>query len=112
MASTAAELLDIRRGTHATGLLDGAQAAAGVPQVTGVQLADGTELQADLVIDAMGRRSPLPGWLAAIGAREPAEEAEDSGFIYYTRYFRPKAGAGTAAVPDRGCSSRSSASRC
>jgi 2-polyprenyl-6-methoxyphenol hydroxylase-like FAD-dependent oxidoreductase len=92
VASTAAEQLDIRRGTHATGLLDGAQ-AAGVPHVTGVRLADGTELQADLVIDAMGRRSPLPGWLTAIGAREPAEEAEDSGFIYYTRYFRPRAGA-------------------
>jgi hypothetical protein len=60
---------------------------------TGVRLADGSELQADLVIDAMGRRSPLPGWLADIGARKPAEEAEDSGFIYYTRYFRPKDGA-------------------
>jgi 2-polyprenyl-6-methoxyphenol hydroxylase-like FAD-dependent oxidoreductase len=93
VASTAADQLDIRRGTHATALLDGAQVVAGVPHVTGVRLADGSELQADLVIDAMGRRSPLPGWLAAIGAREPAEEAEDSGFIYYTRYFRPKDGA-------------------
>jgi 2-polyprenyl-6-methoxyphenol hydroxylase-like FAD-dependent oxidoreductase len=93
VASTAAEQLDIRRGTHATGLLDGAQAQAGVPHVTGVRLADGSELEADLVIDAMGRRSPLPAWLADIGARKPAEEAEDSGFIYYTRYFRPKDGA-------------------
>src|SRR5581483_11938575 len=33
------------------------------------------------------------GWLAGVGAREPAEEAEDSGFIYYTRNFRPKDGA-------------------
>ena len=95
VASTAAEQLDIRRGTQATGLLDGASVVAGVPHVTGVRLADGSELQADLVIDAMGRRSPLPGWLATIGAREPAEEAEDSGFIYYTRYFRPKDGAET-----------------
>jgi 2-polyprenyl-6-methoxyphenol hydroxylase-like FAD-dependent oxidoreductase len=94
VASAAADRLDIRRGTHAAGLLDGAQAAPGVPHVTGVRLADGSELEADLVIDAMGRRSPLPGWLNDIGAREPAGEAEDSGFIYYTRNFRPKDGAG------------------
>jgi 2-polyprenyl-6-methoxyphenol hydroxylase-like FAD-dependent oxidoreductase len=93
VAGAAADRLDIRRGTHATGLLDGAQAVPGVPHVTGVRLADGGELQADLVVDAMGRRSPLPGWLADIGARKPAEEAEDSGFIYYTRYFRPRDGA-------------------
>lgn len=36
----------------------------------------------------MGRRSGLPGWLAGLGARPVAEEAEDSGFSYYTRYFR------------------------
>lgn len=94
VATAAAEQLDIRRGTHATGLLDGTRAADGVPNVTGVRLADGSELPADLVIDAMGRRSPLPGMLADIGARAPAEEAEDSGFIYYTRNFRPKDGAG------------------
>src|SRR5262249_9410691 len=41
-----------------------------------------------LVIDAMGRRSGLPGWLADLGAQPVAEEAEDSGFTYYTRYFR------------------------
>jgi 2-polyprenyl-6-methoxyphenol hydroxylase-like FAD-dependent oxidoreductase len=93
VASAAAERLDIRRGTHVTGLLHGAQAVTGVPHVTGVRLADGTDLATDLVIDAMGRRSPLPGWLADVGAREPAEEAEDSGFIYYTRNFRPKDGA-------------------
>ena len=93
VASAAADRLDIRRGAHATGLLDSTQAVAGVPHVGGVRLADGSELQADLVIDAMGRRSPLRGWLGEIGAREPAEEAEDSGFIYYTRYFRPRDGA-------------------
>ena len=60
VASAAADRLDIRRGTHATGLLDGERTVAGVSHVTGVQLADGTELQADLVIDAWdgGRRCP------------------------------------------------------
>ena len=42
---------------------------------------------ADLVVDAMGRRTPSAGWLSAVGAREPAVEARDRGFVYYTRYF-------------------------
>ena len=53
---------------------------------------EGEEISADLIVDAMGRRSKLPNWLEAIGARRPIEEAEDSGFIYYTRYFRSKTG--------------------
>jgi 2-polyprenyl-6-methoxyphenol hydroxylase-like FAD-dependent oxidoreductase len=36
----------------------------------------------------MGRSSRLPRLLAAAGAEPPAEEAEDSGFLYYTRFFR------------------------
>ena len=49
---------------------------------------DGEELRADLVVDASGRQSKAMQWLAAIGARPPIEEQADSGFIYYTRYFR------------------------
>jgi hypothetical protein len=45
------------------------------------------DLRADLVVDAMGRSSSLPSWLEAIGAAPIFEEAEDSGFAYYTRYF-------------------------
>jgi 2-polyprenyl-6-methoxyphenol hydroxylase-like FAD-dependent oxidoreductase len=44
----------------------------------------------------MGRRSRLPDWIAAVGARPPIEESEDSGFIYYTRFFRTT---GTPPVP-------------
>ena len=36
----------------------------------------------------MGRGSRLPRLLAAAGLEPGAEEAEDAGFIYYTRYFR------------------------
>jgi 2-polyprenyl-6-methoxyphenol hydroxylase-like FAD-dependent oxidoreductase len=86
--ATAAQDLDIRRGVSVTELVTGAAAAKGVPNVTGVRTSGGEELAADLVIDAMGRRSGLPGWLAGLGARPVAEEAEDSGFAYYTRYFR------------------------
>lgn len=62
------------------------------PHVTGVRTLDGEEVSADLIVDAMGRRSKLPDWLEAIGARRPIEEAEDLGFIYYTRFFRSKTG--------------------
>jgi flavin-dependent dehydrogenase len=44
------------------------------------------------VIDASGRRSVLPRWLVAAGARAPLEEAEDFGFNYYTRYFAAPGG--------------------
>lgn len=86
--ATAAQDLDIRRGVSVTELVTGPAAARGVPNVTGVRTSDGEDLAADLVIDAMGRRSGLPGWLAGLGAQPVAEEAEDSGFTYYTRYFR------------------------
>jgi 2-polyprenyl-6-methoxyphenol hydroxylase-like FAD-dependent oxidoreductase len=88
VASVAGDRLDIRRGVTVAGLLTGPPDAAGIPNVTGVRTADGAELPADLVIDAMGRRSRLPDWLEAIGARRPEEEAEDSAFTYYTRFFR------------------------
>ena len=91
--ATAAQDLDVRRGVFVTDLVTGPEAAKGVPNVTGVRTSNGEELAADLVIDAMGRRSGLPGWLAGLGARPLAEEAEDSGFTYYTRYFRPSNGA-------------------
>ncbi len=47
----------------------------------------GDELRSDLVVDATGRQSRGPQWLAAIGARPPYEEQEDCGFTYYTRFF-------------------------
>jgi 2-polyprenyl-6-methoxyphenol hydroxylase-like FAD-dependent oxidoreductase len=88
VATTASKHLDIRRGVSVTELLTGPPAVQGAPHVAGVRTSAGEELAADLVIDAMGRRSGLPGWLASLGARPVAEEAEDSGFTYYTRYFR------------------------
>jgi 2-polyprenyl-6-methoxyphenol hydroxylase-like FAD-dependent oxidoreductase len=80
----------VRRGAGVTGLLTGpppSPAADGVPHITGVRMADGAELRADLVIDATGRQSKLASWLAAAGAPPFTEEAEDSGFMYFTRYF-------------------------
>jgi 2-polyprenyl-6-methoxyphenol hydroxylase-like FAD-dependent oxidoreductase len=50
------------------------------------------ELRADLVVDALGRTSPAPAWLAEIGASPPALETSDCDVLYYTRYYRVRQG--------------------
>jgi 2-polyprenyl-6-methoxyphenol hydroxylase-like FAD-dependent oxidoreductase len=82
--------ISIRRGTRAAELLAGTPSGAGTPHVTGVRTLGGEALVVDLVVDASGRHSCSPKWLAAAGARTPYEEAADSGFTYYTRYFKGK----------------------
>jgi 2-polyprenyl-6-methoxyphenol hydroxylase-like FAD-dependent oxidoreductase len=80
--------LTVRRGVRVAGLLTGPSAVAGVPHVAGVLTTDGEALPADLVVDAMGRRTPSTEWITGLGARAPQVETEDSGFTYYTRFFR------------------------
>jgi 2-polyprenyl-6-methoxyphenol hydroxylase-like FAD-dependent oxidoreductase len=84
--------VDVRRGASVGGLLTGPCAVPGVVHVTGVRSATGEELAADLVVDATGRRSPLPDWLEASGAPRPVEEIEDCGFVYYGRHYRSSDG--------------------
>ncbi len=73
VAQIAEAELDVRRGVTVTRV------------ETGSVWTDRSErFSADLVVDAMGRRSILPKLL---GAPIP-EAAEDSGFLYYTRFFR------------------------
>jgi 2-polyprenyl-6-methoxyphenol hydroxylase-like FAD-dependent oxidoreductase len=85
--------LTVRRGVTVTGLVPGSPARSGVPHVAGVRTGDGEEFRADLVVDATGRRSPLPRLLEAVDARPPAEELDDCGFVYYGRMFRSRDGA-------------------
>jgi 2-polyprenyl-6-methoxyphenol hydroxylase-like FAD-dependent oxidoreductase len=86
--------LDIRRGVVVRELT--VRSYDGLPHVTGVRTEAGEELSADLVVDAMGRRSQLPRWLGEAGVEPAHEESEDSGFIYYTRFFS----ASNGATPD------------
>lgn len=46
---------------------------------------------ADLVVDATGRRSQAPRWLAEIGGPAVDEEMVDSGLAYATRFYRAPA---------------------
>jgi 2-polyprenyl-6-methoxyphenol hydroxylase-like FAD-dependent oxidoreductase len=68
-------------------------------RVTGVRLlhlaADGAEetLDADLVVDATGRGSRTPAWLATIGYDQPPEEQLTVQLKYATRHLRLRPGA-------------------
>jgi 2-polyprenyl-6-methoxyphenol hydroxylase-like FAD-dependent oxidoreductase len=86
-AADAAPGLEVRRGAAVAALLTGPPVVGGAPHVRGVRTEDGQELWADLVVDAGGRRSPVPRLLEEVGARPVAEELEDSGFVYYGRHF-------------------------
>jgi 2-polyprenyl-6-methoxyphenol hydroxylase-like FAD-dependent oxidoreductase len=83
LARVAQEEIDVRRGVEVERLVTN-----GVPRIAGVRTKGGEELAADLVVDAMGRRSRLPAWLADAGAGGVHEESEEFGFLYYTRFFR------------------------
>jgi 2-polyprenyl-6-methoxyphenol hydroxylase-like FAD-dependent oxidoreductase len=88
LATVADKWVETRRGARAVGLATDAARR----HVTGVWLHDRGELRADLVIDAMGQASPLPIWLTAAGAGEMSERAQQSGFTYYSRFFRARPG--------------------
>jgi 2-polyprenyl-6-methoxyphenol hydroxylase-like FAD-dependent oxidoreductase len=82
--------LRVERGTGVTELLT--RVVDGVTHVAGVRTAAGRQVDADLVVDATGRRSRLPHWLEAAGSRPAHEESDDCGFAYYTRFFRSRDG--------------------
>ncbi len=78
--------VEVRRGAVVKELT--LRAGDGTPHVSGVILDSGETLSADLMVDATGRRSQLPRWCSDAGIGPLHEESEDSGFIYYGRYFR------------------------
>ncbi len=77
-------------GVQVRGLAGDAGGVSGLRYDAG---AGARTLAADLVIDASGRHSKAPEWLAALGAPTPPEELEPSGVIYYTRFYRFSDGA-------------------
>lgn len=74
----------IASGRHVAGLL-GRRGA--IPRVEGVSTAEGEEFRGALVVDALGRTTPVPGWLAAMGATPPETASGDCGCVYYSRYY-------------------------
>lgn len=77
--------ITVSRGATVTGLL--IDSATGRSHVIGVRTG-ATGWPADLVVDATGRRSPVPKLLASSGVRAAAGTQHGSGFVYYTRHLR------------------------
>ena len=75
----------VRRGVKVHGFAT-APNGDGVVRVVGVETDEGTQ-RADLVVDAMGRRSPASTGSPTLGGRPALVESQDSGYTYYTRYF-------------------------
>ena len=80
--------ISFRRGVTVGELIAGSPVMSGTPHVAGVRTSEGDEIRATLVVDATGRQSRAGEWPTTIGASRPVEDQADSGFVYYTRYFR------------------------
>ena len=80
--------IEVRRGAVVEGLVTGAEALTGVPHITGVRLAGGEVVEADLVIDASGRRSAVPEMIVAVGGAPMPTQSTEVGFVYTTRFYR------------------------
>ncbi|MDX3666523.1 pyridine nucleotide-disulfide oxidoreductase [Streptomyces europaeiscabiei] len=91
MAVLADDRVELLERTEVLGLVGGEAAVTGVR----VRQDDGTErvLEAGLVVDATGRSSRAPHWLAALGLPEPEKREVDSGLAYASRVFRAPEGA-------------------
>jgi 2-polyprenyl-6-methoxyphenol hydroxylase-like FAD-dependent oxidoreductase len=53
---------------------------------------DGAALACDLVVDALGRRTPTGAWLHAAGVTTGPSRTSDCGVVYYSRYYRCRPG--------------------
>ena len=81
-AADATDGCTVRRGSAVKALrIDGAR-------VDAVVLEDGEVVEADVVVDAGGRRSPFGDLIEQAGLRRPVEDRHDFGFVYYTCHFR------------------------
>ncbi len=74
----------VREGVSVRGLTTAGGEVTGV----GFSAADGEEhVDADFVVDAMGRGSPVSGWLAAAGWPEPEVQTLDAKVTYTSRWY-------------------------
>jgi 2-polyprenyl-6-methoxyphenol hydroxylase-like FAD-dependent oxidoreductase len=66
--------------------VDGVLAEDG--RVVGVRTESGEEIRADVVVAANGRRSDFPRWVREAGLGEIEEVTEDTGIVYWSRFYR------------------------
>jgi 2-polyprenyl-6-methoxyphenol hydroxylase-like FAD-dependent oxidoreductase len=85
-AAGAEPLITLRGSCPVLGL----EVSAGrhVPRVVGVRTTGKEVVLGDLVVDAGGRNSALPAWLAEAGAASPHQRESDIGILYGSRFYR------------------------
>ena len=91
-------LVELRDGTVVSGL-EWSTNATDAPRAVGVRLStdnSAATLPATFVVAANGRRSAVPEWLAEAGATVD-EETEDTGIVYFSRFYRLCEGRGWPA---------------
>ncbi|CAM4302329.1 FAD-dependent oxidoreductase [Nocardia ninae] len=96
IAAAQTDGITVRRGTSVAGLLT--EAGQGT-RVIGVRTGDGEVITADLVVDALGRNSPIAAMLTDLGLPAPIQQKDEVGFLAYSRYFRSPDGSMPAQAP-------------
>lgn len=85
--------IQVISGARATGF----EGVEGDPPRVSAVATTGGRMEADLVVDAMGRRTTGDAWIARLGGRPPPVRSTECFIIYYSRYYRVRAG---ATLPD------------
>jgi 2-polyprenyl-6-methoxyphenol hydroxylase-like FAD-dependent oxidoreductase len=98
-AVAAEPAVEVRGGAGVAGLR--ARPNGAHPAVAAVALEDGSELTADFVVAAAGRRADVAGWLEPLGVGVP-ETVHQSGLVYLTRWYRTAEGIAAPPAPKAG----------
>ncbi|MER5778995.1 FAD-dependent monooxygenase [Streptomyces sp. NPDC002039] len=97
--------ITVRTRSYAVGLMGTRTRITGV-RVRDLETKETAALHADFVVDATGRKSHSPQWLAEIGLTAVPETTVDPGLVYASRWYRAPSGAETFPVvslqPDPG----------
>jgi 2-polyprenyl-6-methoxyphenol hydroxylase-like FAD-dependent oxidoreductase len=89
----------VESGVRVVGLVGAPERGNGVLRVRGARMDDGGVVEADLVVDALGRTSRVVSWLRDLGARPPSERSSECGLLYYSRHFRLRPGVEMPSLP-------------
>jgi 2-polyprenyl-6-methoxyphenol hydroxylase-like FAD-dependent oxidoreductase len=90
-AALGTDRVELRDGASVVGLVAEPGTEDRPPRVTGVRTAEGVVIEAGLVVEAGGRRSALPRFLADLGVGL-TEDEQDTGIIYLSRFYRLRPG--------------------
>jgi 2-polyprenyl-6-methoxyphenol hydroxylase-like FAD-dependent oxidoreductase len=91
--------VELEANTRVVTLLADDVRSDGALRIRGVRTVGDRDIHADLVVDALGRTSPVGAWLKELGARPMLERRSECGLLYYSRHFRFRDGVEMPRVP-------------